>query len=200
MQSRDSNSYSNNSSNTTLRTTVTTAGTSVDSDAVYLELHQPHDQYQTYQHQQQSTDRSHPHMTFQDAQLPPHSPSSTLTEQQPRFNQQLYKQPRLSQGGKRSGSGNNNISNQQQQRLPLTVNPGLYRANVTAAAAAATAGSSGQVNNGSPYYQNPQFLSPVDSPQTPPPAYFLKKIELPEIDPVGDLVSEFECDLGSIWY
>ncbi|KAG0377753.1 hypothetical protein BGX24_005522 [Mortierella sp. AD032] len=35
---------------------------------------------------------------------------------------------------------------------------------------------------------------------TPPPAYFLKKIELPEIDSVGDLVSEFECDLGSIRY
>lgn len=60
----------------------------------------------------------------------------------------------------------------------MTVNPALYR----------------------PSANHGQFLSPVDSPQTPPPAYFLKKIELPEINSVGDLVSEFEIDFSSIKY
>jgi len=56
-------------------------------------------------------------------------------------------------------------------------------------------------NSASPYYQNHQFLSPVDSPTTPPPAYFFKKMELPEIGSVvGDLVSEFEVDFSSIKY
>ncbi|KAG0357993.1 hypothetical protein BC939DRAFT_451632 [Gamsiella multidivaricata] len=58
------------------------------------------------------------------------------------------------------------------------------------------------VSNASPYYQNPRFLSPMDSPQTPPPAYFLRNISLslPEIDSIGDLVSEFEVDLTTIEY
>ncbi|KAG0344836.1 hypothetical protein BG005_001647 [Podila minutissima] len=63
-------------------------------------------------------------------------------------------------------------------KMPMTVNPALYR----------------------PSANHGQFLSPVDSPQTPPPAYFLKKIELPEINGVGDLVSEFEIDFSSIKY
>ncbi|KAG0032527.1 hypothetical protein BGZ81_010679 [Podila clonocystis] len=63
-------------------------------------------------------------------------------------------------------------------KMPMTVNPALYR----------------------PSANHGQFLSPVDSPQTPPPAYFLKKIELPEINSVGDLVSEFEIDFSSIKY
>ncbi|KAF9141186.1 hypothetical protein BGX30_005292 [Mortierella sp. GBA39] len=171
---------------TTLRSIITQQR---DSD-VFLEPHQPRDYYHAtaYQQQQkQQTTRSQ-HVTFQDS---PPSPTSSTTKSH-QFNQQLYKQPRLSQTAKMPSSNN------QQQRRPLTVNPGLYRATV---GAGATAGSpTNQVNNGSPYYQNPQFLSPVESPQTPPPAYFLKKIELPEIDSVGDLVSEFECDLGSIRY
>lgn len=169
---------------TTLRSIITQQR---DSNA-FLEPHQPRDYYQAAAYQQQQTTRPQ-HVTFQDS---PPSPTSSTTTESHLFNQQLYKQPRLSQMAKKSPSNN------QQQRRPLTVNPGLYRATV---GAGATAGSpTNQVNNGSPYYQNPQFLSPVESPQTPPPAYFLKKIELPEIDSVGDLVSEFECDLGSIRY
>ncbi|KAG0327524.1 hypothetical protein BG000_000939 [Podila horticola] len=67
---------------------------------------------------------------------------------------------------------------QMSPKMPMTVNPALYR----------------------PSANHGQFLSPVDSPQTPPPAYFLKKIELPEINSVGDLVSEFEIDFSSIKY
>ncbi|OAQ34461.1 hypothetical protein K457DRAFT_121630 [Linnemannia elongata AG-77] len=172
---------------TTLRSIITQQR---DSDA-FLGPHQPRDYYQaaTYQQQQQQQTTRSQHVTFQDS---PPSPTSSTTTESHQFNQQLHKQPRLSQMAKKPSSNN------QQQRRPLTVNPGLYRATV---GAGATAGSpTNQVNNGSPYYQNPQFLSPVESPQTPPPAYFLKKIELPEIDSVGDLVSEFECDLGSIRY
>ncbi|KAF9093325.1 hypothetical protein BGX29_009976 [Mortierella sp. GBA35] len=165
MQSRDS----------ILRTT----SAAIQQQDAFLEPHQPRDYYQAYQ--PATTTRSQQHVTFQDAPTP---------SGEGQFNQQLYKQPRPSQMAKKP-----NQQPQQQQRRPLTVNPGLYRAN-----AASGGNGSNQVNNGSPYYQNPQFLSPVDSPQTPPPAYFLKKIELPEIDSVGDLVSEFECDLGSIRY
>ncbi|KAG0209145.1 hypothetical protein BGX28_010525 [Mortierella sp. GBA30] len=149
------------------------------------------------------------HVTFQD----PPSP-------QTRFNQQSYKQPRVSHGP----PGNKQTHQRQQQpdqepqqsykpqnpqkqqqehqqqqpqqqqqqqkkkkKIPLTVNPGLHRG-----------GSNIQsISNGSPTFQNPQFLSPVDSPQSPPPAYFLKKIELPEIDPV---VGEFEIDFSCIKY
>ncbi|KAG0097777.1 hypothetical protein BGZ93_001974 [Podila epicladia] len=67
---------------------------------------------------------------------------------------------------------------QMSPKMPMTVNPALYH----------------------PSANHGQFLSPVDSPQTPPPAYFLKKIELPEINSVGDLVSEFEIDFSSIKY
>ncbi|KAG0278793.1 hypothetical protein BGZ95_003153 [Linnemannia exigua] len=181
------------SRNTTSLQSVVTSEQQHDTDP-FLEPHQPRDYYQhAYQHQQAAMaaitrPQVHPqqqqHVTFQDA---PPSPSTTELQ----FNQHQYKQPRLSQMAKKLNQ------QQQQQRRPLTVNPGLYRATVSAAAG--TSGSN-QVNNGSPYYQNPQFLSPVDSPQTPPPAYFLKNIELPKIDSVGDLVSEFECDLGSIQY
>ncbi|KAK3815979.1 MAG: hypothetical protein J3R72DRAFT_461193 [Linnemannia gamsii] len=173
------------SSNTTSLQSVVTSEQQHDSGP-FLEPHQPRDYYQqataTTITRPQAHQQQQQHVTFQDA---PPSPSTTDLQ----FNQHQYKQPRLSQMAKKL--------NQQQQRRPLTVNPGLYRA--TAGAAGGASGSN-QVNNGSPYYQNPQFLSPVDSPQTPPPAYFLKKIELPEIDSVGDLVSEFECDLGSIRY
>ncbi|KAF9127408.1 hypothetical protein BG015_004550 [Linnemannia schmuckeri] len=191
MQSRDTT--------TTLRS-IAAQHQQRDLDA-FLEPHQPRDYYQvataSYQQQQQQTLRSHgqrqQHVTFQDA---PASPTSSTTNESHQFNQQLYKQPRPSQTAKKPSN-----NNQQQQKRPLTVNPGLYRATVGANTNINTSGSSNnQVNNGSPYYQNPQFLSPIDSPQTPPPAYFLKKIELPEIDSVGDLVSEFECDLGSIRY
>ncbi|KAF9120153.1 hypothetical protein BGW39_011635 [Mortierella sp. 14UC] len=159
-----------------------------DSEA-FLEPHQPRDYNQAAAYQHAATVATRPqthqqHLTSQDAPSEQH------------FSQHQYKQPRLSQLTKKPAQ-----QPQQQQRRPLTVNPGLYRATVGAPTTAnATASGLNQVNNGSPYYQNPQFLSPVDSPQTPPPAYFLKKIELPEIDAVGDLVSEFECDLGSIRY
>ncbi|KAF9923840.1 hypothetical protein FBU30_006099 [Linnemannia zychae] len=150
-----------------------------DPDA-FLEPHQPRGYYQSYQQQQQQAGQ---HVTSQET-----PPSSLTAEQLQQFNQQQYKQPRHSPSVKKPS--------QQQQKHPLTVNPHLYR--TSAITTITTAGTKNQVNNGSPYYQNPQFLSPVDSPQTPPPAYFLKKIELPEIDSVGDLVSEFECDLGAI--
>ncbi|KAF9943327.1 hypothetical protein BGZ67_000005 [Mortierella alpina] len=129
------------------------------------------------------------HVTFQE-------PAS----HQPRFNQQSYKQPRISNAAQNNRQTPHRQQQQQQKqqqpqpqqpqqpRMPLTVNPGLYRAN---------SNNHTGVNNGSPYYQNPQFLSPVDSPQTPPPAYFLKRVELPEIDPV---VGEFEVDFSCIQY
>ncbi|KAF9904668.1 hypothetical protein EC991_002415 [Linnemannia zychae] len=188
---------SRNVTSTTLQRVITSEKQQqqrYDSDA-FLEPHQPRDYYHgaAYQQQHATTIATRPQAhqqqqaTFQDA---PPSPSST----EPQFNQYQYKQPRLSQLAKKP-----NQQAQQQQRRPLTVNPGLHRATIGTTSNAAVSGSN-QVNNGSPYYQNPQFLSPVDSPQTPPPAYFLKKIELPEIDSVGDLVSEFECDLGSIRY
>ncbi|KAG0274777.1 hypothetical protein BGZ96_004091 [Linnemannia gamsii] len=180
MQSRDTTT----TATTTLRSIVAHQPYQSDADA-FLEPHQPRDYYQTVGtvYQQQPTATRTQHVTFQDAAPP--SPTSSTEQSLPQFNQQSYKQPRLSQMAKKPSTNNNNNNSQQQQRRPLTVNPGLTPV---------------VVNNGSPYYQNPQFLSPVESPQTPPPAYFLKKIELPEIDSVGDLVSEFECDLGSIRY
>lgn len=167
----------------TLRSVVAHLQYQGDADA-FLEPHQPRDYYQTAAtaYQQPPTTTRTQHVTFQDAAAP--SPTTSTEQSHPQLNQQSYKQPRLSQMAKKPSTNNINPS-QQQQRRPLTVNPGLTQV---------------VVNNGSPYYQNPQFLSPVESPQTPPPAYFLKTIELPEIDSVGDLVSEFECDLGSIRY
>ncbi|KAF9273704.1 hypothetical protein BGZ68_001282 [Mortierella alpina] len=154
-----------------------------DEHGAYLAPHQPQQQGPSPSRQQRH------HVTFQE----PASP-------QPRFNQQSYKQPRISNAAQGNKQGPHRQQQQQQQpqqqpqpqpqqsRMPLTVNPGLYRANLN---------NHTGVNNGSPHYQNPQFLSPVDSPQTPPPAYFLKRVELPEIDPI---VGEFEVDFSCIQY
>ncbi|CAO3570847.1 unnamed protein product [Mortierella alpina] len=157
-----------------------------DDHGAYLAPHEPQHQPSTPSRQQRH------HVTFQE-------PAS----QQPRFNQQSYKQPRISTATQNNRQAPHRQQQQQPQhqpqqqpqtpqsqqpRMPLTVNPGLYRAN---------SNNHTGVNNGSPYYQNPQFLSPVDSPQTPPPAYFLKRVELPEIDPV---VGEFEVDFSCIQY
>ncbi|KAG0329127.1 hypothetical protein BG004_002391 [Podila humilis] len=92
------------------------------------------------------------------------------------FQQESYKHPRLSTSNATSSSS---TKKQIGPKMPMTVNPVLYRPSA---------------------YSHGQFLSPVDSPQTPPPAYFLKRIELPEINSIGDLVGEFEIDLSSIKY
>ncbi|KAF9401930.1 hypothetical protein BGZ76_007404, partial [Entomortierella beljakovae] len=142
---------------------------SVDSDA-YLGPHQPQLDY--FSHRPT-------HVRFQE-------PS---TGHNSSFDQQSYKQPRVSQSTKKLTLQTQQINSpSQQKRSPMS--PRSNRG----------ASNGSLVNNGSPFYQNPNFLSPVDSPQTPPPAYFLKKIELPEIDSVGDLVSEFEVDFSFIQY
>ncbi|KAF9101556.1 hypothetical protein BGX27_011433 [Mortierella sp. AM989] len=140
---------------------------SSDSDA-YLRPHQSYSgQSQQLQQERQA------HVRFQE-------PSSAVSPAQ--FDQQLYKQPRLSQSTKKPNQ-------QQQPQKRFLMHLDLHRG-----------GSNNSLgNNDSPYYQNPNFLSPVDSLQTPPPAY-LKKFELPEIDSIGDLVGEFEVDFDAIRY
>ncbi|KAG0054990.1 hypothetical protein BGZ83_009865 [Gryganskiella cystojenkinii] len=162
-----------------------------ESDA-YLEPHQPHSFYAIPVPQQ------HHHVTFQEH-------PQQQQQQQYQFNQQSYKQPRTSQPSKKhhqnrpsappslsTSSSLTSLSSSSPSSGPSSP-VGHRRPTITPPSAI--------VNNGSPFYQNHQFLSPVESPMTPPPAYFLKKIELPEIGSVvGDLVSEFEIDFSSIKY
>ncbi|KAF9345057.1 hypothetical protein BGX26_003604 [Mortierella sp. AD094] len=147
-------------------------GQSCDSDA-YLRPHQPL-QFDHFRQLPSGQPHMQHHVSFQE-------PSFAVSP--PQFDQQSHKQPRPLQSTKKPSQ------QQQPQQNPQKRSP-PHRGG----------SNSSLVNNGSPYYQNPNFLSPVDSPQTPPPAYFLKKIELPEIDSIGDLVSEFEVDFDAIRY
>ncbi|KAF9213898.1 hypothetical protein CPC16_002903 [Podila verticillata] len=128
-------------------------------EMAFLEPHQPISYEEAHQHHVSFKQPSHVDSILQHPTITGPTTGG--------FNQQSYKQSRQQQPKK-----------QMSPKMPMTVNPALYR----------------------PSANHGQFLSPVDSPQTPPPAYFLKKIELPEINSVGDLVSEFEIDFSSIKY
>ncbi|KAF9200440.1 hypothetical protein BGZ49_009341 [Haplosporangium sp. Z 27] len=133
-------------------------------------------------HQPSQTDYFNQPLTIQPQMQHVRSQEPFPISSPPPFEQQLYKQPRVYQSTKKPS--------QQQQSQQRHIHPGLRRGS----------SNGSPVNNSGPYCQNPDFLPPVNSPQTPPPAYVLKMIELPVIDSIGNLVSEFEKDFDTIRY
>ncbi|KAF9425329.1 hypothetical protein BGZ94_007644 [Podila epigama] len=152
------------------------------------------------QYEQEQRHETYSHQDRQVAFLEPHQPLS-LSHDMPsyqhasQYHQTHQDHPTYNNNNNNNNNNSDNVNNvtfQQQAhkqprqqkkhpspKIPMTVNPALYRPSAA---------------------HHGQFLSPMDSPQTPPPAYFLKRIELPEINSVGDLVSEFEIDLNSFKY
>ncbi|KAI1307366.1 hypothetical protein EDD11_004480 [Mortierella claussenii] len=130
---------------------------------------------------------------------PQHSPELHVRFQEP-FDQRSHKQP------PHASWKTTTVSQQQQpRRQQMQYSPASTLVSTTSHPRSGPNNKTIGVNNGSPFYQDPNFLSPTHSPQTPPPAYFfsMKRMQLsllPEINSVGDLVGEFSVDVDAIRY